>query len=438
MAKSFDSSDPKLFHCPTCGAALPPPGDVASVRCEYCGSNVLVPAEFRSQPKETGAQTYNAGQYGQAVVIDLRGVAGEAGEAASRSSRSVGGLVLALVIACVTLTIVGVVLASAGVFSSVAMVNQVVEQFIPPQVTAGPNILLPTEIGIFAADTPEPAAPSFYEQVLQFGAKGTGPGQFDDARYLAVDPEGNIYTAEYTDGRMQKFDPSGKFVALVNVPPDDQEYTMISDLAADYAGHIYVARRGDILIFNAADGAQAGSIPGSFPDTWYETVVVDPSNTLYAFHTSAGELDLIKMDASGQQIYRKPQVTEGLVKKTEISSVDKMAVDGLGNIYMLDSSQYQVYKFDKEGNFLDRFGGKGDGPGQLNNVADLAVDGQGRIYVLNQDGIEIFDNNGAALKLIPGDEYEGWAFDIQLDMQGNIYLITNAGKVYKYKVNLDS
>jgi sugar lactone lactonase YvrE len=373
------------------------------------------------------------------VVINIGGDMSEAGAVVRRSGRTIGGLIAGLALTCVILAVVSVILAGAGVFSSIAMVNQVVAQIFPPQAADRPNIVLPTEIGIFlptsAVASPQPTALSFYELVLQFGAKGTGPGQFDDARYLAVDPDGNIFTAEYTDGRIQKFDPTGKFLALVNVPPDDQEYTTISDLAADYAGHIYVVRRGDILIFNALDGAQVGSIPGSFPDTWYQTVVVDPSNMLYAFHTSAGELDLIKMDATGKQVYRKPQVTEGLVKKTEISSVDKMAVDGLGNVYMLDSSQYQVYKFDKDGNFIDRFGGKGDGPGLLNNVQDLAVDGQGRVYVLNQDGIEIFDRNGVALKLIPGD-YDGWAFDIQLDIQGNLYLITNAGQIYKYKVDL--
>ena len=41
-----NQSGPQLFHCPTCGASLPVP-DAVSVRCEYCGSNVLVPPEYR-------------------------------------------------------------------------------------------------------------------------------------------------------------------------------------------------------------------------------------------------------------------------------------------------------------------------------------------------------------------------------------------------------
>ena len=76
-----------------------------------------------------------------------------------------------------------------------------------------------------------------------------------------------------------------------------------------------------------------------------------------------------------------------------------------------------------------------DGPGLLDNPEDLIVDGKGRIYILDQDCIEIFDNSGTHLKLIP-DDYEGHAYDIKLDLQGNVYIITNAPQVYKLKLNL--
>jgi DNA-binding beta-propeller fold protein YncE len=178
-----------------------------------------------------------------------------------------------------------------------------------------------------------------------------------------------------------------------------------------------------------------GTISGEFPDTWYGAVAIDPANTIYALHTSAGELDLIKLDPSGQVLWRKPQITEGLVKKSEISTVRRLAVDGLGKFYLLDDAQNQVYQFDAEGNFVDRFGSKGDGPGLLDNPEDLIIDGQGRIYILDQDGIEVFDNSGRHIKLIP-DDYQGHAFDIKLDLQGNVYLITNAPQVYKLRLNL--
>lgn len=430
MATSKSSLDPQLFHCPTCGAALPLPGDVASVRCEYCGSSVLVPAELRKSDKRDDAWR----EAGQPVVINLSGVS-ELDAAAPRRNQTAGGIIVFLVIMCVAVSAAAGILASTGVFASSSMfdraISQVVEQ-VEATIPAQESVM--TKIAPFLpTNTPENPG---YRVLQEFGGKGNGPGQFEDSRWLAVDPDGSIFTAEFEDGRVQKFDPEGKFTALINVPPDEQEYTTISDIAADFAGHIYVARRGDILIFNASDGTPAGEIPGSFPDTWFETLVIDPANNLYAFHTSAGELDLIKMSADGNQQFRKVQVTEGLVKKSDISNVRNLAVDGLGNTYLLDTYQSQVYKFDSQANFLDRFGSKGDGPGLLENPEDLTVDGQGHIYVLNQDGIEIFDNNGVALKLIP-DFYGGHAFDIQIDREGNLYIITNEPKVYKIRVDFN-
>jgi DNA-directed RNA polymerase subunit RPC12/RpoP len=372
MPRSSSSSSPQLFHCPTCGASLPVPDDDPSVRCAYCGSTVLVPQEYRKQkpPDLSRAQ--------QPVVIQISGSTEpqtiDLGGTAQRSSRPVATIIGVVVMICLVGGIISAVLAAAGVFTSASVVNQSVNQIATSAaiITEPPLPLL----------TATPSANPDYSFTLQFGTEGTGPGQFDDARYLAVDPNGNIYTAEYQDGRVQQFDPAGKFQQLINVEPDDSDYITISDMASDYQGRLLVARRGDILIYNSADGALMGTISGEFPDTWYGAVAIDPGNTIYALHTSAGELDLIKLDPSGQMLWRKPQITEGLVKNTEISTVRRLAVDGLGNIYLLDDAQNQVYQFDAEGNFVDRFGSKGDGPGLLDNPEDLIIDGQGRIYIL--------------------------------------------------------
>jgi streptogramin lyase/DNA-directed RNA polymerase subunit RPC12/RpoP len=429
MAASATSSNPQLFHCPTCGAALPVPDEAPSVRCQYCGSTVLVPPEYRSQKSQPVAAA------AQPIVIHVDGQAIDVEQEAPQARRSIVGVITILTVSCVLISAISVVLIASGVFSTTRLVSQSIHQVITQAVVVDPAAQLTQAAEI--APTTMPTINPGYSITLQFGARGSGPGQFDDARWVAVAPDGNLFTAEFQDGRLQKFDPTGKFLSLINIPPDDQEYITVSDLVADYAGRLLVARRGHILIFDAASGSQSDAIPRSFPDTWYEALAVDPANNIYALHVAAGELDLIKMDSNGQMIYRLPQITEGLVKKTEISQVRRLAVDGLGNIYLLDESQNQVYLFDPQGGFVDRFGSKGDGPGLLDRPEDLAVDGQQRIYILDQDGIEIFDATGVSLKHIPS-EYEGHAFDIKVDLEGSIYIITNAGKVYKLKVSFNT
>ncbi len=96
----------------------------------------------------------------------------------------------------------------------------------------------------------------------------------------------------------------------------------------------------------------------------------------------------------------------------------------------------QVYRYDTEGKFVDRFGSKGDAPGQLDGPQDIAVDGQGRILVADYNGIHIFDSGGTYLKSIP-DFYDGVIFDMKLDLQGNLWLLTNAPQIYKLVLKLD-
>lgn len=365
------------------------------------------------------------------MIIQLAG-AGEAqtGEIygmAQRRLRSIAVVIGGLMLFFLVVGIIVSVLAAAGAFTTAAVVSQSINQ----QAATLPAVVTENALPQLIAPSPIPD----YNFVMHFGAKGNGPGQFNDARYLAVDLNGNIYTAEYQDGRLQRFDADGKFQGLIQVEPDDSDLITISDMASDYQGRLLVARRGDLLIYNAAEGTLLQKIMRQFPDTWYGAVAVDPANMIYALHTSAGELDLIKISPDGRVLWRKAQITEGLIKKSDVSRVSRLAVDGLGNIYLLDESQNQVYHFDSQGNFVDRFGSKGDGPGLLDSPGDLTVDGQGRLYILDQDGIEVFDNTGRHIKLIP-DDYQGHAFDIKLNLQGHVYLITNAPQVYKLSLDL--
>ena len=41
--------------------------------------------------------------------------------------------------------------------------------------------------------------------VLQFGSNGSANGQFSNPRGIAISPNGNIYVADYNNGRVQIF-----------------------------------------------------------------------------------------------------------------------------------------------------------------------------------------------------------------------------------------
>jgi peptidylamidoglycolate lyase len=48
--------------------------------------------------------------------------------------------------------------------------------------------------------------------LTQWGSKGTGPGQFNLVHCVAVDATGRVYVADRSNGRVQVFDGTGKFI----------------------------------------------------------------------------------------------------------------------------------------------------------------------------------------------------------------------------------
>jgi hypothetical protein len=111
-----------------------------------------------------------------------------------------------------------------------------------------------------------------------------------------------------------------------------------------------------------------------------------------------------------------------------------------GEIYALDR-QKGVFKFAADGRYINRFGGgKRAGvspldlpPSQLFSPQNIAIDSQGRIYVSDSgSGIKVYDKEGNYLDKFGGHDV---AFGIAIDDQDNIYAcLRNNHSVRKYVI----
>jgi streptogramin lyase len=410
------SSEVELFRCPTCAATLEVV-DAPSVKCKYCGNSVPVPAELRPHKPQVVIQQvdFSSAQYTEA----------------SKAGRSIGCLITVVVLV-ITIGAIGFgIFASQSAITSVQTVLQDVQSQIPEM----PNVkatISASDRGV--ADVPQAKpTPGFAQIVQEFGAKGSGPGQMDDARYVALDSDGNIWTADYQDGRVQQFDPSGKFLQVIQVPPDRNDYTLIEGLAADLKGNLYVTRGGDILKYSIADGSLLATFPGKFPNTRYQALAVDAQNNLYAVHSTASDNAVIKLNPEGKQLARWDDIVTKINKKDAAMDLG-IAVDGLGNIYLASSFGNQVYSYDPKGEFIDRFGQQGDEPGTVDSPRDLAVDGQKHLYVHHNDGIDQFDTSGRFIGKLPIDYSKGSPRTVTVDREGFVYTVTSNGKLLKYQI----
>jgi outer membrane protein assembly factor BamB len=220
---------------------------------------------------------------------------------------------------------------------------------------------------------------------------------------------------------------------LLQVPPDKNDNLYIEGLAADLKGNLYVTRGGDILKYSIADGSLTATFPGKFPSTRYQALAVDAQNNLYAIHSTASDNAVIKLSPAGKQLARWDDIVTGVNKKDAAMDLG-IAVDGLGNIYIASSFGNQVYSYDPEGEFIDRFGQQGDEPGQFSGPKELAVDGQQHLYVHHNRGIDQFDTSGRFIGSLPIDYTKGSPRTVVVDREGFVYTVTSNGLVLKYQV----
>jgi len=137
--------------------------------------------------------------------------------------------------------------------------------------------------------------------------------------------------------------------------------------------------------------------------------------------------DLIRLNPQGQVVWIVKSAISGQTGDAELEA--RVAVDGLGTVYVLGHFNSAVFRFSPGGKFENKFGGQGREPGQLSAPHAIAIDGQGRVYVSDAKGIQVFDSEGRYLDLIKVD---GPAFGMAFN--GNELWVAARTQVIKYVI----
>ena len=82
--------------------------------------------------------------------------------------------------------------------------------------------------------------------ITQWGSAGAGNGQFDDARDVATDAAGNVYTVERNNNRVQKFSSSGTYITQWGgLGSGPGQFDAPVSIHVDAAGSVYVTEHGN-------------------------------------------------------------------------------------------------------------------------------------------------------------------------------------------------
>ena len=211
------------------------------------------------------------------------------------------------------------------------------------------------------------------------GAIGDG-GPAADARLnrptdVAVDRDGNLYVADTWTRRIRRVDTTGTITTIAGKwesgysgdggPAVEAGLNGPYGVAVDSAGNVYIA------------------------DNWNHRIRrIDTSGTITTVAGTA-ELELKKEGYTGDG---GPAVEALLAYPSDV------VVDGAGNLYIADSSNYRIRRIDTEGIIttiagIGEAGYSGDGgsaiEAQLNWPSSLALDGAGNLYIADSNNHRI-------------------------------------------------
>ena len=103
-----------------------------------------------------------------------------------------------------------------------------------------------------------------------------------------------------------------------------------------------------------------------------------------------------------------------------------IAVDSLDNVYVADTGNRRIKRFDSNGTFLLEWGSLGIGDGQFGFPGTVAVDSFDNVYVAADNRIQKFDINGAFLlkwgSFGTGDGQFDEPVGIAVDSLDNVYV----------------
>ncbi len=233
------------------------------------------------------------------------------------------------------------------------------------------------------------------------GSEGTGPGQFAFPYGVALDAAGDAYVADDLGHRVVKLNPSLGFVgAWGGYGTKPGQLAFPRALASDPAGDTYVANTANdrVEVYNPEGrflrtiGASAKGLGALM--TGPRGLASDPAGGLLVSDTVGSRIELFApgSDAFAGQWTVAGGYRAGFAKPTGIG------VDPHGSVYVADEGDERVAHMWGDGTFLSEVGGPSDvGGAGLHGVADVAVApisqrtyvadaGHNRVLVYGADG----------------------------------------------------
>ena len=269
------------------------------------------------------------------------------------------------------------------------------------------------------------------------GSSGNGDDELSYPYGLGIDTSDNIYIADLVNGRVKKCTVAGSCSVFAS------GMAWPSDVAVDSSDRVYVNDWIDCTIRQYSSGgsflsffAGVSGVPYLTDNNHYNApygVAVDNSGNIYVSTTRGYRV--LKLNASGaaQWALGVPGVSgdDNVHFGQRWDGPNNIAVDSTGNVYVADTGNDRVQKFNNSGSYLTTLGSSGSGNYQFDCPDGVSVDASGNIYAADSCNHRIQIYNGALTYIgrigvtdVPGGDNSHfnhpWGVDV--DSSGRVYV----------------
>lgn len=267
----------------------------------------------------------------------------------------------------------------------------------------------------------------FFSHAQSIGFKGTGLGQFNKPRSLAVGKEDEVFAVDMT-GRVQRFDASGAFLGFWQMP--ETERGRPKGMAVDLSGCIVVvephyarinhfSKEGELLLQWGRRGKEAGSL--AFP----RSVSVHSSGDLFVSEFQQTER-IQRFSSDGSRFIQS--FGEAGRDLGKFNRAEGIAFDAHDRLFVADSCNHRVQVFDEKGRLLAQYGKPGKNLGELSYPYDVRIDASGYQFVceFGNSRVQVFDPDFTPVEIIggPGSALGQFSnpWSLAMDSHGNLWV----------------
>ncbi len=251
------------------------------------------------------------------------------------------------------------------------------------------------------------AAPCPYASVQVIGRSGEGLLRFPEA--VAVDTQGNVYVADQLSYIVQKFSAAGVFeTQWGSYGGGHGQFGPIGGLATDAAGDVYVvdSSHNRIQKFSPAGEfltawGKRGSALGDFSFGSSQNPTQPPGGGIavsgdHVYVADSGNDRIERFNLEGGEALEWGTYGNGPGQ----FSYPRGVAANESEVIVSDDDNHRIEKFSPEGAFQAQAGSAGDGPGQFGFPYGVALDAAGDVYVAD-------DSNHRVVKLSPQLTFAG-------------------------------